>query len=199
MPRAASASSSAGLKWRPAVGAATAPACAREDRLIALGIDRQRPVGAPDVGRQRQLAVPRQQGVDVGGPADHHRIPARRETFLHRRVRALRQRDAHARAQPARRPPEAFPGAARPLAHQQQLDRAAGVDAAEEPRRAHPRVVEDEQVAGCQQLRQVGDRAVGDRAVPLRQHQQAGAIAPLRRSLGDQRRRQIVVECRQRQ
>ena len=73
---------------------------------------------------------------------------------------------------------------------EQQLDAPAGRLAPEHARRQHARVVEDEQVAGAQQLRQVGEHA-DRRWRPLRRRARAsGSRAVRERHLRDQLRRQ---------
>ena len=75
----------------------------------------------------------------------------------------------------------------------QDLDPAAAVLAAVQPRRQHARVVEHQQVAGIEQLQQVAEAPVLEAAVGP-QHQQAAGGAILQRLLRDQFRRQLEVE-----
>src|SRR5690606_3789795 len=64
----------------------------------------------------------------------------------------------------------------------------------EQPRRNHPGVVEHQQVAGLQQLRQVTHLQVGERALARWHHQQPAGGTLGQRLLRDQFLRQVVVE-----
>ena len=66
----------------------------------------------------------------------------------------------------------------RPL--QQQLDLAAGILEREQARGNHARVVEDQQIAGRDELRQIAHAPIGERAGGAVERQQ-----PARRSLGE--------------
>ena len=89
---------------------------------------------------------------------------------------------------------EHFPGAI-VLAEVQPLPFAAGpLASAEQPGRQHPRVVEDEQIAGSEQVGQVEELAVFQRAVAAADDQQPRPVALGGRFLGDQLRREVVIE-----
>src|SRR5438045_9466506 len=78
---------------------------------------------------------------------------------------------------------------------EQELDAAAAwASPAREARGQHAGVVEDEQVAGAQQLGQVGETAVLDRARRAVEHEQPARAALRERRLRDQLARQFVVE-----
>jgi predicted transcriptional regulator len=76
----------------------------------------------------------------------------------------------------------------------QQLDPATAGLASEDACRDHPRVVEHQQVAGAQTLRQIGDGGIRDGATVAIQAQQATRAALDEWGLGDQRGRQFVSE-----
>ena len=73
---------------------------------------------------------------------------------------------------------------------------ATGQTAAEEARRKDPRVVDDEQVARPEQVGEIGEGVMVDRAVDPPEPQQPRGAAPRRWLLGDLFRRQIEVEVR---
>ena len=76
---------------------------------------------------------------------------------------------------------------------QQHLGLAAGRPLQPQAGRDHLRLVDDDDVAGPEQVGQVGDGAVlGRRAPPV--DEQAGGVAGLDRDLGDALGRQLVVE-----
>ena len=62
-----------------------------------------------------------------------------------------------------------------------------------EPRRDHPRVVDDQRVAGAEEIRQIADAAVGERAVRA-DHQHPRRIARNRRRQRDALGRQVEIE-----
>ncbi len=63
-----------------------------------------------------------------------------------------------------------------------------------EPRREDARVVEDEEVAGCEELRELGEEMVGECAGIAREREHAAGSACGRRMLRDELGRKIVVE-----
>jgi hypothetical protein len=77
---------------------------------------------------------------------------------------------------------------------QQHLDRTPGRALHGEPRRDHLRIVDDEEVAVTEQLHQIADVTVlrGDTGAAI--DEQPGGVARLDRMLGDQLRRQRVIE-----
>ena len=81
------------------------------------------------------------------------------------------------------------------FAQEQALPPAAAAGAAaDQPGGQHARVVEDEQVAGVEQGRQVVEMAVGRRRAVAAHHQQARLVAFRRRFLGDQAVGKLVIE-----
>jgi len=64
-----------------------------------------------------------------------------------------------------------------------------------QPSRQHLGVVDDEDVAGIEQVRQVANVAMLDRAVGVDGHEEAGGIARLARHLGDGVVGKVVVEA----
>ena len=149
---------------------------------------------APDVRRQRDLAVAieilgeRLRSVD-GEPEEA--VVARD----HGRRHAARQVDRAAGARRMARAELEHALVRAEHALQQQLDGAArGLDRAQS-RLDHPRVVEDDEVAGGEEAGQVGERAVLDRVAG--DVQQAACRAGRRRRLGDELLRQREVEIGQ--
>ena len=129
--------------------------------------------------------------VELDGPAgffvhrQHRRLEVRLEPDSRSRFRAssgLRERE----------PP--FPLGIGRL-EQEDLDDAVLRVAAVEPRRPDPHVVAHEQVPGTQDLRQVGEEAVRDRArLAVEDEETARSARP--GLLGDELPRQLVVEER---
>ncbi len=77
--------------------------------------------------------------------------------------------------------------------HQQFATTAAGL-APEQTRRDDPGVVEHQQIAGAQQIRQLAKHPVGEHAGRAVQGQQPAVAAPGRRMLGNQFRRQVETK-----
>ena len=96
------------------------------------------------------------------------------------------------RVQPPRAAGIGAPHAAAEIARQGDLD-ARVATPADQPRRDHPGVVENQQVARPQQIRQLRDMPV-EKAAGRRQHQQPRRLARLGRPVGYQLARQIIVE-----
>jgi len=113
-------------------------------------------------------------------------------------VQAIAEDQPLPRLQPLGRGAEAVPLLAalgRDRLHQQQFHLSAGAGlVAAQPRRDHPGVVEDQQIARAQQLRQLPDGAVLGWPLKPREHQQAGGVALRQGSLGDPLLRERVVE-----
>ncbi len=158
----------------------------RIDGLVAvlvLGIGR-----APDVWRQRYLAVRVQvlgdgrvevEQMELAVPihdVDSVPVPVQGP------VRLQRLADAHL--------------AKRPVRVQDPLDKhlrpPAGVLPRHQPRLDHPAVVDDEQIVGAEQVRQVDEPAVTYRIAGERQ--QAAGGTRRERTLGDQRLRQVEAK-----
>ena len=139
-----------------------------------------------DIGRQRQAAV----GLDQ---VEHVAFEMQGEEFADALadgdVEGVGQADAVARLGRLGRPHLGQHGAVVEHALDQHFDLAAGCLLAEEARLQHPRVVEDQQVAGLEQADDVGEMAIGDAvAVEL---QQARSAAVGQRGLGDALGRQV--------
>jgi hypothetical protein len=80
-------------------------------------------------------------------------------------------------------------------AHEQALHRPAARDAApQQPRREHAGVVDDQEIAGAQEIGQRGNARVGQRAAGAVGHQQTRAGAVRRRFLRDEIGWEIEVE-----
>ena len=175
---------------------------AREDGLVRRAV--LGPVGraglAADVRREGGPADPLEQR-EIERPVERHgalsalgidRLDARREVVLEaNRAPGLRAPSRLRQGSPA--PGVRRVGTLRP--EQEDLDEAALGVPAVEPRRTDPHVVTDEKVALAEQLREIGESAVRDRAVLARHHEEpAPAAGP--RLLRDPIDRQLVVEER---
>ena len=166
---------------------------AREDRLVVGAVARITARLAFNVGRQRHRAVARERVAKRRALAieaqDHFALRA----FLdHLGGEIGSEFDMVPRVQPPRTLGVGAPPAAAQIARQCHLDRRQSAPP-DQPRRNDLGVVEDQQVAGPQQLRQIGDMAVRDH--PLgRQHEQPRAVARLGRAVGDQFARQCEIE-----
>ncbi len=179
------------------MGAATDPGTAGEHGLVAVRIG-QRLV---DVGRQRHLAEVGQHvelvvGLVVQGDeppavvAQHRSHLDGQGPAVLRALNSEERPDGHAPTGAHQRLPPAFG----PTFEQEHLHGAAGVLAQVQPGGDHPGVVDHEQVAGVEQVGQVGHGAVLDRSGRPVVHQEPGGVAGLHGVLGDRRRRQHVVE-----
>ena len=164
---------------------------AREHRLVARVV--VRPSFAMDVGRQRQATGVLQPGlerlVDVEGQAIELALASE-----HFGVAAGIQRDAAAglrRLARAHLRPRLVPGQ---QAFDEDLDAPAAGLRAVQAGRDHARVVEDQQVAGLQQVRQVADAGIAQGRGRGRHHQQAARGALGQGRLRDQLGRQVVME-----
>jgi len=89
-----------------------------------------------------------------------------------------------------------LPGLFIQLAQQQQLSLAAGGLVPAQAGVDHAGVVGHQQIAGAQERRQLVEAMVGVAARRAVAHQQARGVARLGRLLGDQRRRQLVIQLR---
>ena len=98
-------------------------------------------------------------------------------------------------SQAAARLRQQFPQTVRRFAQKQSLPLAAAVGTpTEQPGRHDPCIVENEQIAGLKQLRQIGEDAMRDDGAAAAQHEQTRMIALRRGMLSDEVRRQVVVE-----
>ncbi len=160
------------------------------DGLVALGVG-QRLV---DVGRQGHRAVlgrvdqqPHPAGaLVVDGFAD-----------LGRRLARLGHQDGtgdEASTRPDERPPDAGAGTGVWL-QQEDLGGAARRLAQLQARRQHPGLVDHEHVAGTEQVRQIGDPAMGRRRGRIEVDEQSGRIPRFDWMLGNCPIWQDVVEC----
>ena len=179
-----------GVEVQPGGGGGDGTGRRRPDRLVPALVVGIR--GVPDVRRQGYPARALQHAGHVDGkldgPAlarasDHSHLDGRSIALQHDRrpwCRGVARADARQSA--------AWPGDAL----DEQLDLATSGFPAQQARLDHPRVVEDEQVAGRQELGQVGDRPVRE---PARCRHQEATGGPLRQwPLGDELRRQVVME-----
>ena len=145
----------------------------RVDRLIAGRVGER----LGDVRRQRRLTI--RFAVEADAPAAVAEVLDQ----LHRAV-------APARAQAAGRPRERQPLAAALVLQQQHLTlRPLDPD----PSRHDARVVHDGELAG-ELVRQLGEDAMADGAARPVVDEQPGGVPPSRRLLGDQLRREVVIE-----
>ncbi|MDQ1188680.1 hypothetical protein QE447_001183 [Stenotrophomonas sp. SORGH_AS282] len=164
---------------------------AREHRLVALAV--VQPRLALDVGRQWQpprveqplfqrLGHVEPQHVELAIAAQHLGLAA----GIERDPAAGLRRFAGAYLGPGLLPAQ--------QAFNQDFHATAAGLLAEQAGRDHPGIVEDQQVAGLQQRRQVAHLAVFERGRRLRHHHQAAGRALGERGLGDQFSGKVVME-----
>ena len=164
---------------------------AREHGLVGLPVGRVAARRAPDVGRQRHGPVRLQRGVERGPfRREGQQRLARLAALLQHRFQPALKGDAvpFAQAPSGPREGEPAPGVHAPVQQRLHPGRAAP---APKPRRDHPRVVDDHEVAGPQQVRQVGDAPVREAVAHM---QQPRRVARLRGALRDQVRGQVEIE-----
>ena len=185
IPRRSSASRVAGVKWRPAVGGGDGPRLLRIDGLVALAVLRgRRPL---DVGRQGCFTDRPEQRLDRFVEAEPE---AAARAFLDSGRRPAVQRDAGAPVHPPSRTQQAPPFGLRRALDQQDLDPAAGRPTRPESGGNDPGVVDHEQVARIEQVRQVAEGSFRRGAA----HDEQATLTACSRVLGDRFRGQAVVE-----
>ena len=201
MPRAANADMSCRGEVQPGGGGGhrVVPVGVGVDRLVALGVGERR----GDVRRQGHLAAPPMASAEVavaGARPRRCRSPSPRSSPT-TTVRSTGRRRASARCPAAAagrgaRAPPSVPGPSRvaPRAAAPRPRRPSAC-ARCEPGRQHPGGVDHDQVAGLEQVGQIGDPTVLE---PPRAaiDEQPGRVARLDRHLGDALVRQLVVEAR---
>ena len=163
-------------KCRPAVGAATAPGVPRVDRLVArlvVGFGCSR-----DVRRQRHLAV----AVEIVERAARRprgaarRSDRRRSTTVAARVAGKHELAARSSADGSRAAGRAPRSRPRRRSSSSSTLPPVGLSP-RQPRLDHARVVEDEQIAGRDEPRQIGEREIGERRAIDVQQPAARALA----------------------
>ncbi len=162
---------------------------AGEHRLVALAIGGVR--RARDVGRQRRLPVRLEKRHEV---AIHFDLGELARTRHGARARVSRQLDLPARLRLVTRAQvhEGAPCPEQPF--EQDFDAPARRLAAHDAGRQHAGVVEHEQIACAQELRQLGECAIRKRAARAVEHEQP-ARAPLgERYLRDELGRQVEMK-----
>ena len=168
----------------------------REHRLVPLGLAQ----ALLDVGRCRHHA----DAADFGKRIDPVEAYGRGLTAplvdRDRQRRAI-EPNLRPRVEPAGRTNQGFPAMTITLkrAEQQHLGLSSIPPAAEEPRGEDPAVIEHQEIARVEIARQLADRRVSDGIRRGIEHQHPGGVALRRRVLGDQLRRQLVVEVRRSQ
>ena len=167
----------------------------REDRLIAVDVLGPRPFvlsGPLDVGRQGGVAGLMEQGPDIGLP-EVEDAPA---LFGERGPAGLdpaRETNGIPIAHPLRRPAEDFPETGPGLPDEQEFDLRLAARPPE-PGRQDPRVVEDHDVARAHGPRELAEPGVADPSgLPVDDHHPR-VVAMGEGMLGDELRRQIVIE-----
>ena len=164
-----------------------------EKRLVIAPVPGVAPGRALDIRRQRHDAVGferRHQFLIGEGEAERHLAALATGHDFRRQIGG--EGYTVPRLEPAGRPRQRPPAAPAPVLDQGRFDKAAGrLPAALEARRDDPGVVEDHDVAGPEQPRQIGDAQVP--AFPA-DGQQACLVPGRRRSLGDETGRQVEIE-----
>jgi hypothetical protein len=155
-----------------------------EQRLVALWVGQRR----LDVGRQRHGAEAFDGLVDVAAvvvlEADDARTRVPCRVALDGGTEPVTERDASTLAEAASRPDQARVAAITQVVQDQQLDGPTMLAAGAQACGANPGVVDDEQIAGAEQVGQLGEGTVLRGAVP-RQVQQPRGVALGERRLGD--------------
>ena len=105
--------------------------------------------------------------------------------------------DQHSGAQPPAWPKHRVPAAVLPPAHEKDLGASALGAAAEQPGGEDAAAVRDQEVAGPQQIGEVGEGPVLKPSRDAIQHKKPRLIALRERLLGDQLRREVVVVRRE--
>jgi len=164
---------------------------ARENGLVVAEVGGFRPVGALDVGRQRHGADPLEARQQLAGrQCEVERNLAAGPLGGDRRRELGGEVDPIALLQLAGRAGESVPQRPADVPVQGHLD-AGRIAPAGEAGRDHPGVVGDQEVAGREQRRQVGNPVVRQ---AVAHGQQARRVARTRRALGDQLARQVEIE-----
>ncbi len=154
-------------------GSGHAARLARVDRLVAFAI--RGLVRAADVGREGDVAPSEERRLGVGIPGQEadpsERAPRLSTLDAHHQV--VGHLDCRARPQPPSRPDQRVPGPVRLPPHQEDFGLPAARAPAEQPRREHPATVQDQEIAGIQNGRELAEPTVGDRARPAVEDEQA--------------------------
>ena len=171
----------------------------RRDRTGSVGVDRLVALRVLqhglDVGRERDLTVSVERGQQV---AAVHLDGAATvvETLAHHHGQVVADLERRAGSDLPRGPHQRLPGPVVAFFEQEDLDGTARGLAQVQPGREHPGRVQDHDVAGSDQLRQVADDAVLRVLGRATIDQQAGPVTGLDGVLGDGLRWELVVEGR---
>ena len=161
------------MKCRPAVGAATRARLPGVDRLVAVAVRGR--VGAADVGRQGHVAVALER-VSTSMPSRRRRTRRRGDAAAPPAAGGPASGPSMRRARPgptstttpgrSRRPGRTMrlPEVVAEAPHEQDLGLAAARPAAEQAGGKDPAAVRDQEVAGAEELREIGEAAVRERA-----------------------------------
>jgi hypothetical protein len=116
------------------------------------------------------------------------------DTVIAEIVVAIDERQRLAFSQSSGRPGERLPASVRYPLQQEQLDPTARRSPRKETSGQDSGVVDDEEISGLQQFRQIAEDAILKLATGSPDDEQPGRVARFDRPLRDQVRRQIVVE-----
>jgi hypothetical protein len=163
-----------GLRARRSRLSALGPGSAPGSRLCLLG-SRLSALGSPfDVRREGHDAVGVQNGAEVDVRGQPQQAPTQQTERGDLRFEvSAGQREALPYARAARGLDQRLPAAAADRAHEQDLDGATVGEHAEEPGRQHPRVVQDDEIARPQVLRQIREHPVLHLAGGAMEHAQS--------------------------
>ena len=189
-PRAASAASELGVEMQRRRRRGDRARPLGEHGLVALDV--LAVVGAVDVGRQRHVAVALEQFQRLGRKAQAKERGVAAGAAEHLGVEGVGEADDAAGLRRLARAHLRDHDAVGLDALDQRLDRAAARLDAEQARLDHRRVVDDEQVAGAQQLGQIAKAPVVRRRGAAVEQARGAALG--RGMLGDQLARQREVE-----
>ena len=170
----------------------------RVDGLVALAVLRGRRGESADVRRQRRLAVPIEQVLDRAAERLDDAETVRLDAHdAQARLRRGADDELDAGAAPAAGPHERAPASPFEGRREQELDRSPAGVPRQDARRDDARVVDDEAVTRPQEIRKLGEHVVFERRARAVDHEEPRRAAHWARRLGDQLRREIVVELRE--
>src|SRR6266566_1757387 len=164
----------------------------RIDRLIAILIGLRGT--APDVGRQRNLAVLGERRARVERSDKTYAPKSAAQYLQNLDCAVIAQCDVSTRLQLPARVPHCEPGPILELSDHQELSDVSRVPFPVQSRWYDPRCVDDEQVAGRDQLRQVTKVELPSAAGRAVEHEQPARRAVGQGMLRDLRAGKIVVE-----
>ena len=180
---------------QPGGGRGHGPLDPRVHGLIALEVMRTR--RAFDIGRQRDLALRSQHGIERTRDHAHRALALLAERRHLHHQGAVRRGEPRAERRMLRGPAQHAPRLGSGFAgrsHEQHLDSTTRGALQEQSRRAHTRLVHDQQIARTQEVADRRELRVDELVECAVDDEQPGRVAPLGRVLRDQGLGQVVVQ-----